>query len=359
MTSRSYGGDKIVIADQDSTPLVGNTLHALVFAATTGANFIEQHLVMTKDDHLVALNDLYLGDKTNVVSLFPERKREDGNYYVIDFNLAELQQLSRSGFDFEASMDIRIPSFEDILILIGKLEKELGTTIGIYPEIKHPWFHLREGKDISSIILQTLKRFGYSDIEDAVFLGCHDAEELQRIHKTLMPALDMDLQLVQLIDLNDGTETKYRENNDWVAYNYDWMFTQSGLKVITSYADAIGLKHSLLLDDQGNLKLENYTSAIQRLGMQLHVSGIQQETVASSDESGFDQLLELVYFTANAEAISTGNWIGTQHFLETKRNNVAKATDKLKTETEGSSPLNTVDLESESSTEPRETTTQL
>ncbi len=330
--SNCFGSDRVVIAGQDeSAPLVGNTLPALVLAAATGSDFIAQQLVMTKDDHLVACDDIHIGNITNVASIFPERKREDGNYYVIDFNLAEIQQLSKTGVDFEATMDLRIPSLEDILLLTQKLEKELKRTIGIYPEIKKPWFHAKEGKDISSSTLKMLKRYGYYGKNDAVYLACFDADELQRIQKTLMPAMGLELKLVQLIDANTGEETQRQENKRLVSYNYDWMFTQFGLKLLSSYTDAVGLKQSMLIDDQANNVLSDYTTAAQGLGIQLHVL----MTIDNSNEAFFQ-----LYESFNAEALITGNWSEAVNYLKQYRSDVAQATDTMKTETEGSIPLN-------------------
>ncbi len=330
--SNCFGSDRVVIAGQGgSAPLVGNTLHALVLAAATGSDFLAQQLVMTKDDHLVAFDDIHIGNMTNVASIFPERKREDGNFYVIDFNLAEIQQLSKTGVDFEATMDLRIPSFKDILLLTRKLEKELKRTIGIYPEIKKPWFHAKEGKDISSSTLKMLKRYGYNGKNDAVYLACFDADELQRIHKTLMPAMGLELKLVQFIDANNGEETQRQENKSLSSYNYDWMFTQFGLKLLSSYADAIGLKQSILIDDQNNSVLSDYTTAAQGLGLQLHII-----MATNNNDESYYQLFE----SSDAEALITGNWSEAVTYLKQHRSDVAQATDKMKTETEDSIPLN-------------------
>ncbi len=329
MASNCYGSESVVIAGQDdNAPLVGNTLPALVLAAATGTDYIAHQLVMTKDDHLVALDTILLGNATNVASIFPERKREDGNYYAVDFSLVEMRQLSRVGADFEAAMDLRIPSFEDILLLTEKLEKELGRKIGIYPEIKNPWFHAREGKDISNSALKMLKRYGYKSTDDAVFLACYDPDELQRIHKTLMPAMDMDILLVQILDTNSGEETKRQNINDWVSYNYDWMFTNSGLKLLSSYIDAIGLKQSMFLDDQMNLVLSDFMSATQASGMQVHA--------ILDGEMGLDSF----YKKSNVEALVTGDWSETVEYLKKNRSEVAQATNTLNTETEGTTPLN-------------------
>ena len=63
-------------------------------AYAQGADFLEQDLVMTKDDRLVVLHDHYLDRVTDVAERFPQRARKDGRYYAIDFTLAEIKSLN-------------------------------------------------------------------------------------------------------------------------------------------------------------------------------------------------------------------------------------------------------------------------
>lgn len=51
----------------------------------------------------------------------------------------------------------RIHTFEDEIEFIQGLEKSTGKKIGIYPEIKAPWLHHKEGKDIAAETLKVLK----------------------------------------------------------------------------------------------------------------------------------------------------------------------------------------------------------
>ncbi|MER0133050.1 hypothetical protein KD913_23860 [Klebsiella pneumoniae] len=100
-----------------------------------------------------------------------------------------------------------------------------GKNIGIYPEIKAPWFHHREGKDIAASTLKVLKEYGYTSKQDKVYLQCFDANELKRIKNELEPKMGMDLNLVQLIAYTDWNETQQKQaDGKWVNYSYDWMF---------------------------------------------------------------------------------------------------------------------------------------
>lgn len=53
--------------------------------------------------------------------------------------------------------DFKIHTFEDEIEFIQGLEKSTGKKIGIYPEIKAPWLHHQEGKDIALETLKVLK----------------------------------------------------------------------------------------------------------------------------------------------------------------------------------------------------------
>ncbi len=69
-------------------------------AYAQGADYLEQDLVMTKDDKLVVLHDHYLDRVTDVAQRFPQRARQDGRFYAIDFTLAEIKSLKfTEGFE--------------------------------------------------------------------------------------------------------------------------------------------------------------------------------------------------------------------------------------------------------------------
>ncbi|WP_255419169.1 glycerophosphodiester phosphodiesterase family protein [Neisseria weixii] len=76
-----------------------------------GADYLEQDLVMTKDNHLVVIHDHFLDGLTDVAKKFPKRARSDGKYYVMDFTLAEIRSLKMTeNFKSEAGRYLCIPS---------------------------------------------------------------------------------------------------------------------------------------------------------------------------------------------------------------------------------------------------------
>ena len=75
MSSTSYA-QKIVIAHRGASGyLPEHTLEAKAMAYAQGAHYIEQDLVMTRDDELIVLHDITLDRTTDVDEKFPDRAR--------------------------------------------------------------------------------------------------------------------------------------------------------------------------------------------------------------------------------------------------------------------------------------------
>jgi len=88
--------------------------------------------------------------------------------------------------------------------------------------------------------LQVVKEYGYNSKQDKIFIQCFDPDETQRINNQLMPELEIDLNLVQLIAETSWNETMRIKDGKMTPYNYDWMFQPDAMKTIAQYADAIG-----------------------------------------------------------------------------------------------------------------------
>ncbi len=258
--------DKVVIAHRGASGyLPEHTLPAKAMAFAQGADYLEQDLVMTKDDQLVVLHDHYLDRVTDVAERFPDRARKDGRYYAIDFTLAEIKSLKFSeGFTVQngkkvqtfpgrfpmGKSDFRVHTFEEEIVFIQGLNHSTGKNIGLYPEIKAPWFHHQEGKDIATRVLEVLKKYGYTSKTDKIYLQCFDANELKRIRNELEPKMGMNLKLVQLIAYTKWNETEEQQpDGKWVNYSYDWMLEPGAMEKIAQYADGIGPDYHMLIAD--------------------------------------------------------------------------------------------------------------
>lgn len=229
--------EPLVIAHRGASGyLPEHTLAAKVLAHAQGADYLEQDVVMTRDDALVVLHDLTLDRVTDVAQRFPGRARSDGRYYVIDFTLAELRSLRVGGYS-----DFRIHTLAEEIELIQTLNRSLGREAGLYVELKSPWFHHAEGKDLAAAVLQELKSHGYRERASPVLLQSFDHAELLRLRHELMPALGMSLRLVQLIADNAWGETFERQpDGSLQPYDYAWMHSAAGLEQLARSVDGIG-----------------------------------------------------------------------------------------------------------------------
>jgi len=233
-------GPPIVIAHRGASGyLPEHTLVAKAYAHALGTDFLEQDVVLTRDDVAVVFHDLVLEEITDVEQRYPGRARADGHWYVIDFDYAELRQLEvrervtlESGAPaypgrFQERLPLRIQSLAEELAFVRGLNAATGRRTGVYTEVKSPAFHRAAGKDLSPIVLATLAEFGYRGRADGAWLQCFDAAELARVRFELGSAL----RLVQLVGENAWHEA---------ATDYDDLRTPAGLTRVAAYADGIG-----------------------------------------------------------------------------------------------------------------------
>lgn len=281
---------KIVIAHRGASGyLPEHTLESKAMAYAMHPDFIEQDLVLSKDDVPIVIHDIYLDDVTNVASRFPNKKRADGRYYVIDFTFAELKSLHvTERFDPETNKQVyskRFPknkssfqlhSLQEEIELIQGLNKSTGNTIGIYPEIKNPKFHNENGKDISKIVLNILSKYGYENKKDKCILQCFDAQELRKIREEYQS----ELFLVQLIESPEETLQ---------------------IADFASYADGIGPWYKLMLSEKVDGKF-TFTSLVEeshKLGLVIHPYTFRADNLAEFDS--FKQMVNVILYQGNAD----------------------------------------------------------
>ena len=273
--------EKMIIAHRGASGyLPEHTLESKAMAYGMGADFIEQDLVLSKDDVPIVIHDIHLDEVTNVKKVFPERKREDGRYYVIDFTFEELLRLQvnerinrKTGevvyperFPAGAS-SFSLHNLQQEIELIQGLNKSTGRDVGIYPEIKDPGFHRKEGKDISKIVLEVLEEYGYSDLNDACILQCFDRWELRRIRVELGSRLFLTQLLEDRSELDD-------------------------IEAYAAYANGIGPHYSLLVGGvnlKGDLTFNDAVKRAHVLGLKVH-----PYTYRKDSHPGFDSFEELL-----------------------------------------------------------------
>ncbi|GBU13339.1 periplasmic glycerophosphodiester phosphodiesterase [Enterobacterales bacterium] len=315
--------EPVVIAHRGASGyLPEHTLPAKAMAYAQGANFLEQDLVMTKDDQLVVLHDHYLDRVTDVAQRFPDRARKDGRYYAIDFTLPEIKSLKfTEGFDIKdgkrvqtypgrfpmGKSDFRVHTFQEEIEFVQGLNHSTGKDVGIYTEIKAPWFHRQEGKDISAKVLEVLKEYGYTSKSSNVYVQCFDPNELKRIKNELEPKLGINLKLVQLIAYTKWDETQEQKDGKWVNYNYDWMFKPGAMKQIAQYADGIGPDYHMLIEADstvGKIKLTPMTAEAHASKLVVHPFTVRADDLPKY-VTNVNSLYQILYQQAHVDGLFT------------------------------------------------------
>lgn len=314
-----YWNSKIVIAHRGASGyLPEHTLAAKALAYGQGADYIEQDLVMTADDEVIVLHDHHLETVSNVRAVFPERVRNDGRYYVIDFTLPELRRLEIYE-RFEEHNGVRTPVYperfplhqssfrintlaEEIELIQG-LNQSTGRNVGIYPEIKSPAFHRQAGKDISAAVLRILRDYGYASDKDAVFLQCFDAVELQRIYNELLPQHEMTVTLVQLI----GAQAKF-----------DALLTDTGLSEVAGYAGGIGPSMDLIVamsSSPDDLQISDLVSRAHANGLLVHPYTFRRDQLPTFAED-YNDLLDIFLDKIGVDGVFTDFPDITREYLD-------------------------------------------
>lgn len=283
----------LVIAHRGASGyLPEHTRPAKVLAHIMGADFLEQDIVATRDDELIVMHDIHIDTVTNVAALYPGRARSDGRFYARDFDMAEIRTLTaweRMGHDGTAVYPDRYPAqtghykihtFRDEMKLLNRLNAARGREAGIYPEIKSPAWHKREGVDISPLVLEQIHEFQGSANQDLVYVQCFDHEEVRRIKLEL----ECPWRLVQLIGDNAWNEA---------ATDYDQLLQPQGLTRTAEVADGIGPRiEQLYVVENGERASSQLVERAHELGLAVHPYTFRSDDLPAD----FETLDELVRF---------------------------------------------------------------
>jgi len=291
----------VIIAHRGASGyLPEHTLPAKALAYEMGADYLEQDVVATRDDELVVLHDVHLDRVTDVAARFAGRARPDGRYYVRDFTLNEIRQLTvheRTNADGTPVYPDRckpgdevyhVHTFAEELTFIGELQANEGRPVGIYPEIKRPAWHRYEGVDITPLFLGVLRAHGYESHSDPVYVQCFDDQELIRARDTF----NCELKLIQLIGENEWGEA---------PTDYDRLRSTDGLKQLAERVDGIGPWINRLYQQHSDGRIEDsgLVSRAHDEGLAVHPFTFRKDDLPP----GFGSFEELMRFTVDELSI--------------------------------------------------------
>lgn len=294
-----------------------HTLEAATLAFSLGPDFIEQDVVITKDDIPVVLHDIHLETVTNVEDVFPARHRDDGRYYARDFTLEELRQLrvhERANSDGKqvfkdryrgTRANFKVATLNEHFELISELNRQFGTSVGVYPEVKSPAFHIKEGVDASKVVVDALNAYGFGGESGNSYLQCFDFNEVKRIRETL----GYKGKVVMLIGENDWGESDT---------DYNWLRTQEGMQQVALYADGIGPWLGHLLDNeamtQGEIEAEAWIAHAHENNLTIHPYTYRHDALPAGMSS--EQVLEVLDKVVGADGVFTDHLVPVLRWRE-------------------------------------------
>ncbi|MDQ1256129.1 MAG: Glycerophosphodiester phosphodiesterase [Candidatus Hydrogenedentes bacterium] len=280
----AYAAGKAVISHRGASAyLPEHTLEAYAVAHAMGVDYVEQDLVLTKDARFICLHDIHLEMTTNVEEVFPDRKREDGRWYAADFTLAEIKTLrahERTDNRFPiGKSEFLVPTFEEAIELVQGMNKTTGREAGIYPELKEPLWHEKQGLPMEEAFLDIVARYGYVGKDAKIFVQCFVPSTLKKIR------FDLKSELPQILLIGGGKT----ENQN---------ATPEGLKEVAKYAEGIGpdMVRVILTPDLVKWAHE--------AGLQVHPYTLRADSLPSGCDT-FDQELEQFYVKFDVDAVFT------------------------------------------------------
>jgi glycerophosphoryl diester phosphodiesterase len=264
-----------------------HTIEGYTLAIEMGADVIEPDVVITKDGVLVARHENEIGGTTDVGERFPERKttkRIDGldvtGWFTEDFTISELRQLrARERLAFRShEYDGRflVPTFEDVVDLAARKSREVGRSIAVYPETKHPTYFASIGLALERRLVAILDAHGLRTAADPVFIQSFEPSSLESLKR--MTAV----RLVQLLDASADS-------------------SQERLERIASYAAGVGVNTRLVIPAGPDGRLLAPTTLIDRAhraGLFVHVWTLRSEPTFLPPSYGGDPKREYAQFAA-------------------------------------------------------------
>ncbi|KVA19367.1 glycerophosphodiester phosphodiesterase [Burkholderia ubonensis] len=230
-----------------------HTLASYRKAIEDGADVIEPDLVSTRDGVLVARHENEISGTTNVSTLpqFASRKATktiDGvqltGWFTEDFTLAELKTLrARERIpqfrpaNTAYNDQYEIPTFDEIVALAKLMSAQVGRTIHLYPETKHPTYFQSIGLPLEDRLVDALQKDPYTARTATIYIQSFEVANLKAIRNRIGSS-QPNWKLVQLMD--DAAQRPY----DFVKANdkrtYGDLSTRDGMREIATYANGVG-----------------------------------------------------------------------------------------------------------------------
>jgi glycerophosphoryl diester phosphodiesterase len=283
-----------------------HTLAAKALAYGQGADYLEQDVVLSKDGVPVIFHDTHIDTTTDVAKKFPGRQRADGRFYALDFTLVELKQLNVSErFNpktgkaaFPHRFPVGVGSFsmvtlEEEIQFIQQLNRSTGRNVGIYPELKAPAWHRKEGHDLAAAVLPILRKYGYDTKESASFVQCFEYAEIKRLRGELA----WKGKLIMLM----GGKGKGPGETD-----FTYLQTDAGLAELAKLVDGIGPPISSVVTGKSpaERKVTDLAARARKAGLLSHPYTLRADELPKCVTT-VDELLSALFTEAKVDGLFT------------------------------------------------------
>ena len=283
-----------------------HTLAAKALAYGQGADFLEQDVVLSKDGVPVIFHDTHIDTTTDVAKKFPGRQRADGRFYALDFSVAELKQLNvterfnpKTGkAAFPKRFPVGVGSFQVVTLeeeiqFIQALNRSTGRNVGLYPELKAPAWHRKEGRDLSATVLPLLRKYGYDAKDSACYLQCFEYAEIKR----LRGELGWSGKLIMLL----GGKGKGPGETD-----FTYLQTDAGLAELAQLVDGIGPPISSYVAGKtpAERKVTDLAARARKAGLKSHPYTLRADELPKCVTS-VDELLSALFTEAKVDGLFT------------------------------------------------------
>ncbi len=298
-----------------------HTMEGYKLAIQMGADFIEPDLVATKDGELIARHEPNITSTTDVetrpeFAALKTTRMVDGvaetGWFATDFTLAQIKTLyakqATGSRDQSFNGKYRIPTFREVLNLAKTEGARLGRVVGVYPETKHPTYHVDANLKLEDRLLAILAEYGYTQKTSPVIIQSFEVSNLKYLRTKTS---------VRIFQLVDGDDYDFKTGAVTFAAPfdrpYDWtragktelfgsMVTPAGLAEIKTYADGVAPWKPYIVPVKGVFNaagqmqdvngdgVVNYADASAQPATSLiadaHKIGLQVHTWTMRDENG-------------------------------------------------------------------------
>lgn len=269
---------KWIINDGGVSYLPPGSLSGLALALERNGATVRVDLVLSSDNRVMVLSDVRIDRITDVADYYPERSRADGDYYAFDFSADELRCLTllqpsenpASGNSFSPfATRVPVTTLSDFLGYLDRRYRNSEQKPTLICTLRQGWLHREEGKNLGSTVLALLDSHLSVSGSTRFYLASYDPDELQQLAEKRASAGQSGIEFMQLVGTNDGTEVRRLEFGSQQPYSYDLLFTRVGIKLVSTYASAVGLDAPVIIDAAGTVLRPRLLEDIKALGMKV------------------------------------------------------------------------------------------